>query len=86
MIKRLYSIRDQKAEIFGPIIAFLKDGEAIRVLDQTVNSKDNQISRNPEDFRLFYIGEFHEESGIIIQDKVGPKFVADAAQFKIKQV
>lgn len=82
MIKRIYSIRDIKSELFGPLMAFHRDGEAMRALDSTVNSnKDNQIAKNPEDFRLFFIGEFDEAKGTFTSHKPEPKLICDAMSF-----
>lgn len=83
MVKRIYSILDSKAGLFGPLMAFHRDGEAMRALDATVNSKqDSQISKHPEDFRLFFVGTFDEESGDFESHKPAPQFIAAADTFK----
>lgn len=82
MLKRIYSIYDQKAGLFGPLMAFNRDGEAMRALDSTVNSqKQSQVSTHPEDFKMFFMGTFDEESGEMIPEKPSPKFVCTADGF-----
>lgn len=83
MLKRIYSLRDTKAEMFGPLMGFHRDGEAMRALDSTVNSqnKDTHVSRNPEDFRLFLVGVFDEVTGTFTPETPDPRFICDALTF-----
>lgn len=80
MIKRMYSVYDVKAGIYGTLMCLLSDGEAIRVMIDTVNSKQpNTISEHPSDFRLDYLGDINLSTGEIVQVDC-PKHVIDVAQ------
>lgn len=77
MIKKMYSVYDVKAGVYGSVMCLLSDGEAVRVMIDTVNSsQQNTISQHPNDFRLDYLGDINLETGRIIPE-VTPKHVID---------
>lgn len=62
-IKAMYSIRDMKAESYGPIVAYNNDGEACRALALALREKGSPISEFPTDFNLVYLGTFDDDTG-----------------------
>lgn len=61
----LFSVFDSAAKRFlepfyAPTIEY-----AIRSFRQTVNSSESTIQRFPEDYTLFHIGSFDQESGML---------------------
>lgn len=66
MLTKLYSIRDQKAEIFN--VPFMKKthGEAERDFKSLCNDPQSTVSKYPEDFDLYYIGDYDDNTGKIM--------------------
>lgn len=63
-MKNLYSIKDTKGGFYPPQDAE-NDALAVRGLRSMVNSGKGLIAQYPEDFELWYVGEFDEVTGII---------------------
>lgn len=66
MQMRMYSIRDSKAEIFNMPFYKHTHGEAERDFQRLVNSDDqSNIKSFPEDYDLYYIGLYDDQTGKI---------------------
>ena len=63
MIKKIFSIRDQKGEIFHPPFYKTTHGEAERDFQTTVNDEKSMLNKYPEDFDLYYLGEYDDQTG-----------------------
>lgn len=63
MIQKAFSIRDAKTESFGPPFCQNTHGEAERTFHQLATSPDQKISKYPEDFDLYHVGEYDDQSG-----------------------
>lgn len=73
MTQFLYTIRDGKADSYSPPFLARTDGEAMRFVMGTL-SGDSQLAVFPDDFTLFRVGEWFEESAVI--ESMLPQFVA----------
>lgn len=63
---KIYSIKDTKIGYMSPIY-LQNDGVAIREFSNLRNSEQkNIVNTNPEDKELWCLGEFDEQTGIII--------------------
>ena len=60
---RIYTIRDAKAECYLPPFTFRTDGEAVRAFDDSVQKPGTALHDHPEDFFLYRVGCFNQESG-----------------------
>jgi len=71
MKKVYYAIYDRKAEMFSQPFLEIKDGTAIRaVQDMVIKDKDHPFAKHPSDFSLHRLGEFDDMTGVIAgQDK-----------------
>ena len=70
MKKLYYAVYDNKAEIFSAPFLEVKDGTAIRALqDLVINNSDHAFAKHPKDFSLHRLGEFDDQSGIITGSK-----------------
>lgn len=80
----IFSVYDKKAELYGPLMTVKRDIEAIRSLEQLVNSKqESTLSQYPADFALYRFGSFDEETGNFkMYDN--PVFVLDLNSLLIK--
>lgn len=65
MIKGIYVIYDSKAESYNDPVYFPNDQVAMRAAVDLVSQGDNQIRNHPEDFTLFKVGEYDDETAHI---------------------
>lgn len=63
-LKKLYAIKDHKAQFFLQPAAFRNDGEAKRLFVELMLG-DNNISKYPEDYSSYCVGEYDETTGVI---------------------
>lgn len=76
MKKVYYAVFDRKAEMYSQPFLEVKDGTAIRaVQDLVINNKDHAFAKHPSDFALFRLGTFDEITGIITGDVKPHKLV-----------
>lgn len=63
MLHEVYSIRDSKTEVFSPPFLQKARGEAERSFNQLANDPQTFVGRYPEDYDLYYMGQFNDNSG-----------------------
>jgi len=63
MILKMYSIRDAKAGIFHKPFYQVTHGEAERSFRTTCSEKQSMMWQYPEDFDLYYVGEYNDNEG-----------------------
>lgn len=75
-LTQVMSVRDTKSDTFGRPFFAPSLGAAIRSFADFVNSKeDSDIVRHPEDFNLYHLGTFDDETGKFTELEV-PKQVS----------
>ena len=69
MILKMFSIHDEKAVAY--ITPFFMHNEmmATRQFKNMLTDENATISKNPEDYSLWYLGEFDDNSGELIPDR-----------------
>jgi hypothetical protein len=94
----VYSIFDSAAKAYTSPFFMHNDGLAIRAFQDNVNAEqENNISKHPDQFTLFKIGEFDDATGEIKTDVVkslgtgleyknSPDISEDIAQLIIKKL
>lgn len=65
MKTKIYTIFDSKAEAFNAPFYFQHDAQAIRGFADAVNSPESHIGMHPEDYTLFVIGTYDDETAEI---------------------
>lgn len=65
MIHKMYSIRDEKAEMYHTPFFSANHGLAMRTIQDLLKNPDHPISKYTADFSLWYIGEYSDETGLI---------------------
>jgi hypothetical protein len=63
MILKVFSIRDAKAEVYNTPFYKPEFGEAERDFRTAVNDEKTLFNRYPEDFDLYYLGEYNDKDG-----------------------
>lgn len=62
---KMYAVKDKKADAYLQPFTTQTDGLAIRMIQGAMEGENN-LSKYPEDFSLYNIGEYSENTGIII--------------------
>lgn len=62
---KILAIRDRALDAYGQPFFSASTGAAIRSFSDEINraSPDNQLFKHPEDFDLFLLGEFDDQTG-----------------------
>lgn len=62
---KIYSIRDSKGEIYMQPFFQKTHGEAERSFKQLANDEKTTVSKFPEDFDLYHLGTYDDQTGQI---------------------
>lgn len=62
---KVYSIRDSKGQMYNTPFYFHQHGQAERFVKQNLENPESMLSRYPEDFDLYYLGDFDDATGKI---------------------
>jgi len=81
MIMELYSIKDEKVGVFMPPTSVPHLVEMTRSISQAVRDSNSKLALYPGDYALYQIGKFDQDSGHIIIDPSGPRFIAQISSF-----
>ena len=68
MIKKIYAILDQKSGVYGPLVLFHNDMEALRAFARLAEDLETNIGAFPEDHCLWHLGEYDDQSGYLDVD------------------
>lgn len=80
---KLYSLKDAKLGKFGMPFVAPNDEIAKRMLDSTIKAGDTTVAEYPEDFQLFLLGSYNDDTGELTSEL---KFIANATEFSKKGV
>lgn len=62
---KMFTVYDEQQKVFAKPMFFHQRGEAIRAVQDEVRNKESMLANHPEDYRLYYLGEFDNLTGII---------------------
>ena len=65
---KMYSIYDQIAKAYQNPIYAVNDGAAIRIFQEAVNDEQTYLSKAPQDYIMFFIADYDEQTGTIQSD------------------
>lgn len=65
MIKKIFTVFDSKARVFGNPFFAINEHVACRDFKLAATDPGSSISKTPEDFSLFEIGSFDDLLGVI---------------------
>jgi len=80
---KVFSIRDNKLDTFTSLITHTHTGQAERTLMELARDKQTAIAKYPDDYTMYQIGEYDEQSGLMTS--IQPVQVMSAIQ-AVKQV
>lgn len=64
-MQKAFSIKDSKAEVYNPPFFKPTHGEAERTFRELANDEKTNVNKYPEDFSLWYVGNYNEQTGIL---------------------
>lgn len=74
---QIYSIYDKKGEVYHPPFYQHNDATAKRQFNEMCKDKNQPMAHYPEDYQLFRLGVFNDDSGKI-EGVNNPTFVCNA--------
>lgn len=76
---QIFTVKDLAVGAFGRPMFMQSSGQALRSFSDEVNraADDNQMFKHPEDFSLFHLGSWDEETGVF--DSIEPEFLTAAS-------
>lgn len=80
MIYKVFSIFDSKAAVFERPYFAPTTGAGIRTFQDACADPQTMLHRHPEDFHLFEIGEYDDQTGAMASTQ--PQSLGTAAMFK----
>jgi len=84
MTKKVYAIRDCKAQVYNTPFFQNSHGEAERSFDQLVKDEKSMVAKYPDDFDLYYIGDYDDQLGTLVPQST-PQHIAKAVNSLLKQ-
>lgn len=82
MIHEVFTVRDAKAEFFSPPFYHANREVALRMFKDVVNNKETRLYNNPEDYDLYYLGQWDDNSGKYLSLLDSPEHLVKATQLK----
>lgn len=74
---KVFAIFDVKLGRYAPPFIAQTAGQAERDFKGLVQNRESIIAKNPEDFRLFELGEYNDQTGLI-ENHPNPILTVDA--------
>ena len=65
MIFKIFAIHDSKAQAHFPPFYLPTKAMAVRAFADMANDPTNNVGKHPEDYTLFHIGEYDDNTGVI---------------------
>jgi len=70
MIHKIYAVFDSKGEAYTPPFFDHAEGRALRTFADCCNDQTHQFGKHPEDYTLFHLGQYDDNTATITQDKI----------------
>lgn len=84
MKSQVFAVFDQAAAAYMQPFFMIARGQAVRVFSDMARDVATNIGRHPEDFTLFYLGEFDDEKGQFVVPST-PVSLGKASEFLARQ-
>lgn len=69
MLKKYYTVFDSAAKAYLEPFLARGRGEAIRSFSDAINTEGHPFNRHPDDYTLYEIGSFNEDTGEVKGDR-----------------
>lgn len=81
---QVFSIFDEKGQIFSQPFFLQHQGIALRSFGDLVNDPQSQINKHASDYKLYKLGTYDDQTGALKSEAL-PIFLANASEFKQQQ-
>lgn len=81
MILNIYSIYDLQIRAYSQPYYSHTNGSALRAFSDHVNDPQSQPNKHPEDYQLFHLGTFNDETGELTPT-TKPTMIGNATEYK----
>lgn len=78
---KIVCIRDRAIDAFGTPVFVAATGQALRSFTDEINNEQSNLNKHPEDYDLYFLGEFDDSDGSFHVDK--PKQIAVGKDVKL---
>lgn len=65
-ILQIFAVYDKKAVAYANPFYYHQKGQALRAFQDAVCDPQSPLSKHPEDFSLFYLGDWNDTTGVIV--------------------
>lgn len=86
MIHKQFSIYDSGAQAYLPPFILPRDEMAQRTFGDCCNSKEHQFGAHPEDYTLFRLGTWDDETAIFTPEPNGPQTLGNGVEYVQHQI
>ena len=73
----LFAILDTKSECFFPPICAHNVADGLRIFGDLLTNPQSTLSKHPGDYRLYRVGVFHVDTGVVSGLDMGVQLVED---------
>ncbi len=85
MKQKIFTVLDSKAMAYLPPFFLPNEAVAKRIFGDMVTDITHQFGKHPEDFSMYYLGEFDDQSSIISEAKNAPVLVSTGLMTKAER-
>ena len=71
----MYSIYDNIAKAFQNPLYAVNNGAAVRIFQEAVNDPQTYLAKAPQDYAIYYVGEYDEQTGTINAPEMPEKII-----------
>lgn len=82
MLLQVYTIFDSAAKCYQRPFYCQADGEALRAFVDLAEDKEHPVGKHPEDYSLWRIGSYNDNSGLLIAPEGGMECLARAHELR----
>jgi len=82
VLQKIYAVWDSAAALYMQPFFTSNQGIALRAFTDACNSSDHPLGQHPEDYTLFYLGEFDDCLGNFTQEKTAQKVATGLSVLK----
>lgn len=81
MIYEVFSVYDTKAQAYLPPFILPRVEQAQRIFADCINSDDHQFGKHPDDYTLFQLGQFDDDSGKFLTQRNGKVSLGNGIEY-----
>jgi len=86
MLRKVFSVFDDKSEAYLQPFFMETEGQARRAISDCVNDPGHQFSKHPADYTLFYICDFDDSVGQFVYYNEPNKGLGNLLTFKQEKI